>query len=554
MFAREVAVCLRLPGYNPKDALIREGGGFRPMKQRCQRNWVAALAAVAILAAVGGMATGCALPPLEGRSVSSALDMNAARSTRLGEAIALLTEARPRGSGARLIADPEEAFATWVQLTRAAERTLDLQYYIWYGDTAGTLMLGELQKAAAQGVRVRLLLDDQGTSGLDTTLATLDAHPNIEVRLFNPFVLREFKWLGFLTDFSRANRRMHDKALIADNQVALIGGRNIGDRYFSSTDGFLFFDLDVLAVGAVVRETSARFDAFWTSRSSYPADRILPDVMQDEGQQAQRRVGEPTNTAKAAEYAEVIRDAGLVPQLLAGEAELAWAPIWLVGDSPAKGLGRHERNAEGLLTYQLREIFGTPTTSLDIISSFFVPPSAVTESLIELSRRGVRIRVLTNSLDATDMPPAHAGYARYRKPLLKAGVELYEMRRLSLDDEPQIEIGPFGKSATSLHAKAIVVDGMRLFVGSYNVDPRSVNLNTELGLVIDSRKLAAQVSSNFHQHVPQSAYRLGLDDGKVFWIEQTPAGQVRHDREPKAGWIKRGAVWLFSLLPFEWML
>lgn len=521
------------------------------MKRCCQWNWVAALMT---LAALSGMVSGCALPSLEGRSASSALDMNATRSTRLGEAIAPLNEARPGRSGTRLIADPEKAFATWVQLTQAAERTLDLQYYIWYGDTAGTLMLGELREAAAQGVRVRLLLDDQGTSGLDTALATLDEHPNIEVRLFNPFVLREFKWLGFLTDFSRANRRMHDKALIADNQVALIGGRNIGDPYFSSTDGFLFFDLDVLAVGAVVPETSARFDTFWTSRSSYPADRILPDVMQDEDQQAQPRAGAPTDTAKAAEYAQAIRDDGLIQQLLTGKMELEWAPTWLVGDSPAKGLGRHERNAEDLLTYQLREIFGTPTTSLDIISSFFVPSSAISESLIELSRRGVRVRILTNSLDATDMPPAHAGYARYRKTLLKAGVELYEMRRLSLDEGPQIEVGPFGKSATSLHAKAIVVDGKRLFVGSYNVDPRSVNLNTELGLVIDSRDLAAQVSRNFQQHVPQSAYRLGLEDGEVFWIEQTPAGPVRHDREPKAGLIKRGAVWLFSLLPFEWML
>lgn len=524
------------------------------MKQRCQRNWVAALAAMAMLAAVGGMASGCALPSLEGRGVSSAMDMEEARSTHLGEAVTPLIAAHPGRSGTRLIADPEEAFATWVQLTRAAERTLDLQYYIWFGDTAGSLMLGELREAAAQGVRVRVLLDDQGTSGLDATLATLDEHPNIEVRLFNPFVLREFKWLGFLTDFSRANRRMHDKALVADNQVALIGGRNIGDQYFSSTDGFLFFDLDVLAVGAVVPETSARFDAFWASRSSYPADRILPDMEPGKSQEQLPGLDEPTNTAKAAEYAEVIQDDGLIPQLLAGQAELEWAPTWLVGDSPAKGLDRHERNAEDLLTYQLREIFGTPTTSLDIISSFFVPSSAISESLIELSRRGIRIRVLTNSLDATDMPPAHAGYARYRKALLKAGVELYEMRRLSLDDEPQLEVGPFGKSATSLHAKAIVVDGKRLFVGSYNVDPRSVNLNTELGLVIDSRKLAAQVSSNFHQHVPQSAYRLGLDDGEIFWIEQTPAGRVRHDREPKAGWIKRGAVWLFSLLPAEWML
>ncbi len=521
------------------------------MKQCCQSHWMVALAT---LIALSGMVSACALPPLEGRNVSSALDIDAARSSRLGEAMAPLTEPRPGRTGTRLISDPEETFATWVQLARAAEHTLDLQYYLWYGDIAGTLMLEELQEAAAQGVRVRLLLDDQGTSGLDTTLATLDAQPNIEVRLFNPFILRELKWLGFLTDFSRANRRMHDKALIADNQVALIGGRNIGDSYFSSTDGFLFFDVDVLAIGAVVPEASTRFDAFWSSQSSYPADRILPAVNQDERQRLELNADNPTDTAKAAEYAQVLQKKGLIPQLLAGKTELEWAPTWLVGDSPAKGLDRHEHNAEDLVTYQLREIFGTPATSLDIISSFFVPSSEITQSLTELAKRGVRVRVLTNSLDATDMPPAHAGYARYRKTLLNAGVELYEMRRLSLDDKPQLEIGPFGKSATSLHAKAIIVDGKRLFVGSYNVDPRSVNLNTELGLVIDSRKLAARVSRNFHQHIPQSAYRLGLENGEVFWIEQTPAGQVRHDQEPKAGWIKRGAVWLFSLLPFEWML
>src|SRR5688572_7975823 len=223
-----------------------------------------------LLAAFAGCVS---LPPLEDRTISEALQETAA--TRLGQAIAPRLAAHPGKSGFHPLLDAREAFAARVRLAQAADRSLDIQYYIWRADVSGNLLFETLHAAAERGVRVRLLLDDSNTSGLDAALAFLDAHPNIEVRLFNPFPHREARWLGFLTDFSRLNRRMHNKSFTADNQATIIGGRNVGDEYFDAAEGEAFVDLDVLAVGPVVKDVSADFDRYWASGSSYPSDRLI---------------------------------------------------------------------------------------------------------------------------------------------------------------------------------------------------------------------------------------------------------------------------------------
>ncbi|MFP4463525.1 MAG: phospholipase D family protein [Guyparkeria sp.] len=502
------------------------------------------------------MLGGCALPPLEGRQPSNSLPPAETRATTLGDALAPQTAGHPGRTGFYLLSDPEMTFAAWTHLARTTQRSLDLQYYIWYADRSGTLLLREVMDAANRGVRVRLLLDDQGTRQLDDQLAALHTHPNIAVRLFNPFMTRDARWLGFLVDFDRANRRMHNKAIIADNRALISGGRNLGDSYFVTNEGFLFSDLDVLAVGPMVDEVSRGFDRYWQSDSAYPVDRILPapddETADDTLEALEIEADTIARDPEVGNLMAAVRENHVVGRLLDAELELEWAPARLMIDPPAKGLGQHD--PQDLLTYSLRDELHTPIRSIDIISSFFIPTPTLTDDLATLARRGVRVRVLTNSLDATDMPPAHSGYARYRRPLLEAGVELYEMRRLGAGDLRPNGVGLFGSPATTLHAKAVVVDDCQLFIGSYNVDPRSVLFNTELGFVIDSPELARAISHTFEMHVPTSAYRLVLDDGEIRWLEHTGAGIIQHDREPGAGLIKRGMTWLFSLMPIEWLL
>ena len=510
-----------------------------------KRSWLLALLGVAML-------TGCSLPPQNLRP-SFALSAEEAEATRLGQAIAPLAAEHPGKSGIHPLSNPHDAFAARVLLARAAERTLDVQYYIWHGDMTGTLLLEELHTAADRGVRVRLLLDDNGTVGLDTELAALAQHPLIEVRLFNPFVLRSPKWLGFLTDLSRLNRRMHNKSFTADSQASIIGGRNVGDEYFGATEGVLFVDLDVLSVGPVVGEVSADFDRYWASGSAYPVEQILPAVSPRTLDRLTRNAALVERNADAAEYVAAVSRSDFIRQLLNGQLPLEWSRTRMVTDDPAKALG--QAGPDGLLTRQLSHILEQPSDEVVLISPYFVPTAAGVEAFAALAERGIRVRILTNSLGATDVAAVHSGYAKRRKNLLRAGIELYEMRRLSPHLERNESAGPFGSSGSSLHAKTFSIDGKRVFVGSFNFDPRSANLNTELGFVIDSPALAQRIHQAFDTTVPANAYEVRLDqDGRLYWLEDHDGRQIRHDHEPHTGLLKRSGVWLLSLLPIESLL
>jgi putative cardiolipin synthase len=488
---------------------------------------------------------GCgSLPSLEERTISAAFPDTDA--TRLGRAVAPRAAANPGKSGIHPLRDSHAAFAARVLLARAAEYSLDVQYYIWHGDLAGMLLFEALHEAAGRGVRVRLLLDDNGVAGLDGTLAALDAHPNIEVRLFNPFPSRSARWLGYLTDFPRLNRRMHNKSFTADNQAAIVGGRNIGDEYFDAGEGSMFVDLDVLAVGPVVRQVSSDFDRYWASGSSYPVDRLLPPAD-----------GPPElaiDGPRAAAYLEAVRDTPFVRQLIEGTLPLEWATAQLVSDDPAKGLGRSGPGM--LLPERLSEVLGEPRAEVELVSAYFVPAKNGTALFTAMARRGVRVTVLTNSLEATDVAVVHAGYAKRRKALLEAGVRIFELRAIS----PQSQrggalVGSSGSSASSLHAKTFAVDRARVFVGSFNFDPRSAHLNTEMGLVIDSPALAGRIAESFARDIPERSYEVRLSaDGGLRWIERRGSEELSHDTEPGAGALKRLGVRLLSLLPIDWLL
>ena len=531
----------------------------------CVRYWGARVLLCLVVVVLGG----CSLPSLEGRTTSTALSVEQAHDTTLGRSFAPQVQAHPGKSGIYSLADAHDAYAARVLLTRSAEKTLDVQSYIWHPDVTGTLLLEELRAAAERGVRVRLLLDDNGTAGLDDAMATLNSHPNIEVRLFNPFLVRKAKFLGYLTDFDRANRRMHNKSYTADNQATIIGGRNVGDEYFGVAS-VLFADLDVLAIGPVVNDVSKDFDLYWASESSYPVELILPEAAESSLQTFAKAGEDLAASAAAEQYTKAVSQTKFMAELLDGSAEFEWAETTMISDDPAKGLGKATR--ESMLVSELGDMLRSPAKSVDLVSPYFVPTEAGVDFFGGLVADGIQVRVLTNSLVATDVAAVHAGYVKRRKDMLKAGVELWEMR-----GEPDEGGGsgsgsggsggsgsgsgsgggsaPFGSSGSSLHAKTFSVDGKRVFVGSFNFDPRSALLNTELGFIIESPKMAMEIESSFDKDIPNSAYEVRLSDqGSVYWIERKDGEEIRHDSEPQIGFFKRSFVWFLSTLPIEWML
>jgi putative cardiolipin synthase len=490
-----------------------------------------------------------ALPSLIGRTASSIIPDTC--DTPLRCAISPLLKAHPNLCGIFPLPDARDAFAARVRLAQVAQRTLDVQYYIWRADMTGTVLFQSLLDAAERGVRVRVLLDDNNTSGLDPTLAAIDSHSNIEVRLFNPFVVRRPR-IGYLVNFRRANRRMHNKSFTADNQATIIGGRNVGDEYFGATEGILFVDLDVLAIGPIVNSVSQDFDRYWNSASSYPVDRLLRTINSQGRAELAKAAKRVEESEQARAYVKALRESTFVRQLLDKSLAFEWAPTRMISDDPAKGLGL--TTPDKLFPRRLKELIGDPSTSFDVISAYFVPTRAGVESLTSFAKHGAEIKILTNALEATDVPAVHAGYVKYRKELLAAGIQLYEFRRSTRNGEGRHK-GLWGSSGSSLHAKTFAIDDSRVFVGSFNFDPRSARLNTELGFVIDSPALAKRVERVFDARVPDEAYRVHLSNaGRLYWIESHNGQSVRHDTEPGTSFRLRAIVWLLSLLPIDSLL
>ena len=471
--------------------------------------------------------------------------------TRIGRALAEAVAAHPGKTGVLPLLSGREAFAARMILARAAERSLDVQYYIWHADTTGNLIFEALWQAAERGVRVRLLLDDQNTRGLDPTLAALDSHPNIEVRLFNPFVSRSFRFRDYAGSFARLNRRMHNKSFTADNQVAIVGGRNIGDEYFEAATAVAFTDLDTVVEGAVVRDVSAQFDAYWNSASAYPLASLVPVADASGAATVRDAWSRLSASPEAAQYLDAVRETELVQQLLAGKLEVEWVPARLVSDDPDKVLHPPERR-EIQMGPRLQAAMGRPIAEMDLVSPYFVPTQEGTDALLATAARGVRVRILTNSLAATDVAPVYAGYVKYREAL-NGGVQLFELKPES-DARPRGKVGT--SSAASLHAKTFAIDRSRIFIGSFNLDPRSARLNTEVGVVVESATLATQLSKAFDRSIPERAYevRLTPDRTGVEWIERTSAGEVRHSSTPGASASRIFFVNLLRMLPIEWLL
>jgi putative cardiolipin synthase len=498
------------------------------------------------------LAAGCAtLPPLDGRIASTARTDTA--TTRLGRAIAPGVAANAGLSGVHPLPSPLAAFTARAYLARSADATLDVQYYLWHADASGTLLLEALWRAAERGVRVRFLLDDMGSAGQDARLAAFDAHPNVEVRLYNPFANRSMRAVDFTTDFARVNRRMHNKSFTADNQATIVGGRNVGNEYYGAGDGVEFTDLDVIAVGPIVRDVSAAFDLYWNSASAYPAARMLA-APPEPAALLERTFDALREDPEARAYVDALRESPDVQALLGARLPLEWTRATLVRDDPRKTLDTADDPALLLLASLLPAI-GEPRRSFDLVSPYFVPGERGTEVLAALARRGVRVRVLTNSLAATDVGPVHAGYAKRREALLRAGVELHEFKPAAAPPASDAKKGFAGSRAGSLHAKTFAIDAARLFVGSFNFDPRSARLNTEMGVVIESPVLARRLVERLDRDLASIAWQVRLrEDGGLEWIDRAGGTEVRLAHEPETTAARRAFIRALSALPIDHLL
>jgi putative cardiolipin synthase len=499
------------------------------------------------------LAACASLPPQANRPKTVALQDT--ESTRLGALFVPEEQAHPGGSAFHLLQDPTDAIVARITLADTAERSLDLQYYIWHDDLIGRELANAVLKAADRGVRVRVLLDDLGTNADDQVLLTLSSHPNLKIRLFNPVASRHFKSLASALEFSRVDRRMHNKALIADNEAAILGGRNIGDEYFGASDVVAFGDLDVLVHGTIVRKVSGAFDEFWNSESSYSIEQLMGHPADPSALAAYR--------AKLYEYVKSEHDSPYVVQarqrlatvLEPGETSFAWGEATLLYDDPSK-VTRDPNDPQGHLMTRFEALNLKPEHEMLIISPYFVPGKEGVAWMSDLTAHGVRVTVLTNSLAATDVVAVNAGYEHYREDLLKAGVHIYELKPVgSTNVKSQRKF--FGSSRASLHAKTYVFDRQSVFIGSMNLDPRSSKLNTEIGVLCNSPAIAGQVVDDVEPHLDQIAWRVELrtdanGSKRVVWIDTAENGTVTElDSEPDVSFGRRTSIWFMGLLPIE---
>ena len=526
------------------------------------------LALVASLALAGGCATlRTDVPKQPSTSLPPVADTPSTRYVQ--EEVA----AHRAKSGFRPLISNTNALMSRVVLADHAEHSIDLQYYIFANDSSGRLIAQRLLAAADRGVRVRILLDDLDIDSEDNLLDALDAHPNIEVRLFNPFRVRNrsvFSKMGqFLIEGRRLNRRMHNKSFIVDGMQAIIGGRNIGDAYFDAGDEVHFRDLDVLVIGPVVPSISSMFDAYWNSDSAFPvtAYEANHSTPQDLAQQREALTRDARAFAES-DYAQALAEDLPNGPSAERQGEWYWGLATLVADAPEKAdpektdVSKEKKRAQNdrvlLLGPQVQAFLDSASKQALLVSPYFIPGKTGADYLIGLAQRGVVIKVLTNSLAATDEPEVHSGYARYRRRLLEAGVDFFELRPAS--GQPQQNA--YGTSSgVSLHAKTMVVDHRLVYVGSMNLDPRSQVLNTEMGVIVDCPELAASIERFFDRATtPANAFHVVLEPSKnsktpkMVWLATDGDKTLRYESDPDVSVVTRMRVSLMSILPIEGLL
>jgi putative cardiolipin synthase len=473
----------------------------------------------------------------------------------------------PGDSAFRMLALGEDGFAVRVQLVRAAKHSLDLQYFIFRADSTGSLLTESLLAAADHGVKVRILVDDGSTVAGDEQIEDLAAHPNIEVRVFNPFRyrghLRLLRALDFAIERGRVDYRMHNKLFVADNSMALVGGRNVGDEYFQVSPDEQFADDDVFVSGPVVPRLSATFDDYWNSALAIPAQALAAGDAARARARLERRRSRlkalwQDDVAAGIDYVERADGGEPLNSILAGRPPLVWSRGVVICDSPDKKAVLTERKRGRLLYPPVAAALARVHSEFLMITPYLIPTPEELALLRSLLERNVRVRILTNSLDSTNELSAHSGYMRYRRQLLSEGVELYELRRaLSPTSRGTGQVrtrttyGNYG-----LHAKLLIFDRSSLYAGSMNFDERSRLLNTEVGVIVDSPALAAETAARFEAMTqPQSAYSVTLrpvtakERAVMVWRTLEDGKPVEYTREPSRSVRRRIEATLLSLLP-----
>ncbi len=475
--------------------------------------------------------------------------------TALGKASRERRQDHPGQTGFHLLANGLDAFVARAILAQAAERSIDAQYYILHNDLTGRLFVDQLLKAADRGVRVRLLLDDLDVAGKDLALAAVDRHPNLEIRVFNPFARNVGRTSQFITRLGEVDRRMHSKSFSVDNQYAILGGRNIGDEYFEADPQLAFTDLDVVAMGSVAQLVSTAFDRYWNSELAYPIAVLVTPPADQEAEAARARLSKFAEAQAESDYLRALRDSELANALRNRAASYYWGTGEVVYDPPEKLLeerGESERYLTGQLGPYMREV----DKELIIFSPYFVPGADGVAFLKAMRDRGVRVRILTNSLASNDASIVHAGYLKYRRALLRAGVELYELNKVLSAEQRKARKGLSGSSGASLHAKSFVLDRESVFIGSLNLDPRAVFFNTEIGVVAHSPEMAGLMGRVFDEQIDRVAFRLELAEDEngteqILWHGAVDGEQEVFNHEPHASLWRRFWVHFLSIFPIE---
>jgi len=455
-------------------------------------------------------------------------------------------------SGFALVPYGQDAFEKRMRMISLAEKSLDIQYYIWKVDTTGNLLTYQILKAADRGVKVRLLLDDLGLKGRDKVMSALDAHPNIEIRVFNPFASRNNRGLNFLLDFDRLNHRMHNKVMVADNALAITGGRNVGDHYFSVSKEGNFRDLDVICTGPVVREISEVHDYFWNGKWSVPIHSLTGNSYTEKHLAKARVVLEKLTHKSPSPYPLDLGRPQLISNLTSLRGRMIWAHGSYIWNDPVE-LKRSKEFQKDTIIRKLRRISPLMKQDMLIESPYFIPGDRGVVAFKDLVERGVKVRILTNSLRSNDVIPSHAGYARYRKDLILAGVELYELRPDAIEGNKKSPISFSGSKNAGLHTKAFVFDRRAVFVGSFNLDPRSALINSEGGLFIESKELAREVTRYMNADIsPKNSYCVTMDaKGKLLWTTEIDGKTVVFHSEPDNSIWTSFLIRVIQMLPIE---
>ena len=499
--------------------------------------------------------SGCAsLPQNFDRPVSHAyMDTG---DTSLGKARRSEIDAHKEESGFLLLDNGLDAFVARAVLAGRAERSIDLQYFMYHNDLVANLLTDQLIKAADRGVRIRILVDDIDMGGRDLGAAAMDNYPNIEVRLLNPFLRGGGRSSQFLTRYSSATRRMHNKSFTVDNQATILGGRNIGNEYFDADPDFAFSDLDVLCIGPVVKDVSDQFDLYWNSELAYPASVLVdtPPTQEEIQQKIKALVGFVAEQADTP-YLEALRNSDLARILRNGQVGFEWGKYDVVYDLPEKLL-QDKKETEYHLSKQLEPYLAQIKEELIIFTPYFVPGKTGVANLTSFVKRGVRVRVLTNSLASNNHAIVHSGYSKYRKDLLREGIEIYELNKNFSKQEKKENKGSEGAASAGLHTKSFVFDRSRVFIGTLNLDPVAVYNNTEIGVVITQDDIAEMMGNWFDENIEKVAFKLELitdQNGmeKILWHGIEDGKEVTFTKEPYTGFWTRFGVGFMSIFPID---